>query len=109
MDVAGVEMKVEMQTATSKVLLQEVGGGDKTLKPNEILETVAHSEIKELGQHVLICSVSYNLPSSIRGFSIPPDDPTKPYLRTFRKYYKFMVGHWRLQFVYDFADTTLHR
>jgi trafficking protein particle complex subunit 13 len=79
--VTGVVLRVEMQTATSKVLLVEQGGAEFGLTPGQIVETVVHHEIKELGQHVLACTISYRLPPS----------PTRsdPGVQSFRKFYKF--------------------
>ncbi|KAI5983765.1 DUF974-domain-containing protein [Pisolithus albus] len=79
-DIEGVNIKVEMQTANSKVLLAEVGAAvRRKLVVGDVLEVVVHHEVKELGQHVLACTVSYRL---------PPGDPNQ---QGFRKYYKFVV------------------
>lgn len=83
-------MKVEMQTATAKVVLAEVGGPEHRLLAGNTLERVVNHEIKELGQHVLACSVTYKLPPNARsptGGSESTDD-----LQTFRKFYKFAVS-----------------
>ncbi|KAF8519317.1 hypothetical protein BU17DRAFT_75917 [Hysterangium stoloniferum] len=90
-EVEGVFLRIEMQTATNKVLLAEVGGPDQRLRPAEVLETVVSHEMKELGQHVLACQVSYRFPSSIRDPPTGTADSTDPSLQSFRKYYKFVV------------------
>ncbi|KAH9180375.1 DUF974-domain-containing protein [Lactarius sanguifluus] len=95
--VDGVVLRVEMQTATSKILLAELGGPTLSLVAGETLESMVHHEIKELGQHVLACTVSYQLPPGARrpmvaGTSAAAgggvDDAG---LQTFRKFYKFAV------------------
>lgn len=91
-EVEGVSLRIEMQTATNKVLLAEVGGPEQRLSTTDVLEVLVSHEMKELGQHVLACYVSYRLPSSVR---IPPgqaDDSADPSLQSFRKYYKFAVS-----------------
>ncbi|KAJ6606590.1 hypothetical protein DFH09DRAFT_1120715 [Mycena vulgaris] len=80
-EIEAVAMKVEMQTVTSKVMLAEFGGSDTSLMVGDTLENVVHHEIKELGQHVLACTVTYRLPPGSQ-------DPS---LQTFRKFYKFAV------------------
>ena len=47
-DIMGVQLKIEMQTATTKIPLAELGGPQQQLSPNEALETVASHEIKEV-------------------------------------------------------------
>ncbi|KAF7311658.1 hypothetical protein MKEN_01069400 [Mycena kentingensis (nom. inval.)] len=86
LDIEGVALKVEMQTATSKVLLGEFGGPDTRLKVGDALEdAVVHHEVKELGQHVLACTVSYRVPA------LRADDGNEPAEQSFRKFYKFAV------------------
>ncbi|KAE9407057.1 DUF974-domain-containing protein [Gymnopus androsaceus JB14] len=89
-EVRSVGMKVEMQTATSKLTLIEIGGPDTRLAPGDTLENVVHHEIKELGQHVLACTVSYHFP---QGSRVAPssEDSSDPNILTFRKFYKFVV------------------
>ncbi|KAG5645042.1 hypothetical protein DXG03_007221 [Asterophora parasitica] len=99
-DVDAVSIKVEMQTATAKVVLAEFGGPDHKLAARDTIESIVHHEIKELGQHVLACAVTYRVPQNIRpvGSGEHPDDPS---LQTFRKFYKFAVINFpaSLQFV----------
>ncbi|KIJ34600.1 hypothetical protein M422DRAFT_51846 [Sphaerobolus stellatus SS14] len=91
-DVEGVTLRIEIQTATTKLQLAEVGGSDKTLGPTEIMETIVSHEMKELGQHVLACHVSYRLPSSVRHKPESTAEGADASVQTFRKYYKFVVS-----------------
>ncbi|KAJ7074351.1 hypothetical protein C8F01DRAFT_1100222 [Mycena amicta] len=91
MEVEAVSLKVEMQTASSKVLLGEFGGPDTRLTVGDALEdAVVHHEVKELGQHVLACTVTYQLPAAAR-LAAPVNDGSDPNLQSFRKFYKFAV------------------
>ncbi|KAF8589957.1 DUF974-domain-containing protein [Ramaria rubella] len=90
-EVEGVSLRIEMQTATNKVLLAEVGGPGQRLNTTDVLEAIVSHEMKELGQHVLACYVSYRLPSSVRFSQGPTGDSVDPTLQTFRKYYKFVA------------------
>ena len=85
-EVEGVSLRVEMQTATAKVLLAEHGGSDHRLASLDTLEDVVHYEIKELGQHVLACTVAYTMPDIILR-----ERPHMEKIQTFRKFYKFQV------------------
>ncbi|RDB21191.1 Trafficking protein particle complex subunit 13 [Hypsizygus marmoreus] len=90
-DIDAVSLKVEMQTATAKVVLAEFGGPNHILAAWDTFESVINHEIKELGQHVLACAVTYRLPPNARqpiGAGENADDPS---LQTFRKFYKFAV------------------
>ncbi|KAI9509963.1 DUF974-domain-containing protein [Russula earlei] len=100
--VDSVSLRVEMQTATSKVVLVEMGGPTLGLVAGDTLETAVHHEIKELGQHVLACTVSYQLPpgarrpatsatTTVAGGSGGADTGDDVGLQTFRKFYKFAV------------------
>ena len=94
-----VNLRIEMQTAASKVLLADIGGPTLSLVAGDTLESTVHHEIKELGQHVLACTVSYQLPPGARrpatsaattalgGVDTGDDNE----LQTFRKFYKFAV------------------
>ncbi|KZP05758.1 DUF974-domain-containing protein [Athelia psychrophila] len=90
-DIEAVSLRVEMQTVTSKVPLAELGGWNHTLLVGDTLENVIHHEIKELGQHVLACTVTYRLPPNARHAPGPAEDVSDPTLQTFRKFYKFAV------------------
>ena len=98
--VDGVILRVEMQTATSKVLLAEIGGPTLSLVAADTIEAMVHHEIKELGQHVLACTVSYQLPPGARrpiatataDTAAGGDADDDAGLQTFRKFYKFAVS-----------------
>jgi hypothetical protein len=75
-----VGVKIELQTSSQRFVLS-----DTTSTPYNTLDTrathdttVAH-EIKELGVHILVCSVHYNAPDGKK--------------RHFRKFYKFQVSN----------------
>ncbi|KAF4615305.1 hypothetical protein D9613_002848 [Agrocybe pediades] len=86
-----VQMRVEMQTVTTKVVLHEMDDESTMLPGGDTLEHVVHHEIKELGQHVLACTVTYRLPSNSRSVPGASEDVSDPSLQTFRKFYKFAV------------------
>lgn len=86
-------MKVEMQTATSKVVLAEFGGPEHTLSARDTFECVINHEIKELGQHVLACCVTYRLPPNAHRPQGAEQNIEDPFLQTFRKFYKFAVDY----------------
>lgn len=88
LDVDGVSLRVEMQTATAKTILADYGGPDFQLRAGDTLERVVEHEIKELGQHVLACTVSYRLPPGHRS----THDSDGPAVQSFRKFYKFSVS-----------------
>jgi len=90
-DIEAVTIRVDMQTVTSKILLAEFGGSEYKLAAGGTLENVVNHEIKELGQHVLACTVTYRLPSGTRSVPGPAEDANDPTLQTFRKFYKFAV------------------
>jgi trafficking protein particle complex subunit 13 len=92
-DVEAVSLLVEMQTVTAKVVLADFGGSDYILRRGDTLESLVNHEIKELGQHVLACTVSYRLPPQARR-GPPPASPegTDPTIQNFRKFYKFAVS-----------------
>ncbi|KAJ3842880.1 DUF974-domain-containing protein [Lentinula raphanica] len=89
--VDSVALKVEMQTATSKITLAEIGGKDTSLAPLDTLENVVHHEIKELGQHVLACTVSYRFNPQSSRVAPASEETSDPNILTFRKFYKFVV------------------
>ncbi|KIJ60596.1 hypothetical protein HYDPIDRAFT_98329 [Hydnomerulius pinastri MD-312] len=90
-DVEGVSIRVEMQTANSKSILAELGGPEYRLAVADGFEHVVHHEVKELGQHVLACVVTYRLPPGFRHAPGPAEGSSDPSLQSFRKYYKFAV------------------
>lgn len=91
-DIEAVTLKVEMQTVSTKVQLAEFGGSEFSLATGDTLENIIHHEIKELGQHVLACTVTYRLPQNARHAPGPAEDVSDPTLQTFRKFYKFAVS-----------------
>lgn len=91
-DIDGVSLKVEMQTVTSKVLLSDFGGQDCRLAVGATLENVVNHEIKELGQHVLACLVTYRLPPNARNTTTPTNSVADPNIQSYRKFYKFIVS-----------------
>ncbi|KAF8836763.1 DUF974-domain-containing protein [Paxillus ammoniavirescens] len=90
-NVEGVRVAVEIQTATSKTPLAELGGPEYTLASGDGLEHVVHHEVKELGQHVLACTVTYRMPPGFRHAPGPVEGSNDPSLQCFRKFYKFNV------------------
>jgi len=80
-----------MQTVTTKVTLHETDSVGEHLAGGDTLEHVVHHEIKELGQHVLACTVTYRLPPNSRSVPGAAEDASDPTLQTFRKFYKFAV------------------
>ena len=98
--VDSVRARIEMQTATNKVILAEVaagsadnesGGANGTLAAGDSLELSVSTEIKELGQHVLGCTVTYRTPPGMRPATSGGEYSGDPFMQTFRKFYKFMV------------------
>jgi len=88
-----VQARVEMQTVSNKVVLYETEGlAGNSLAGGDTLERVVHHEIKELGQHVLACTVTYRLPPNARSVPGASEDAADPSLQTFRKFYKFAVS-----------------
>ncbi|ORX58323.1 DUF974-domain-containing protein [Hesseltinella vesiculosa] len=75
-----VGMKVELQTASQRFILHDTLQQPQTSMPpaTNAVVTVSH-EIKELGVHILVCSVQY----------VTPEGKT----RHFRKFYKFQVSN----------------
>uniref|UniRef100_A0A2R5L579 Trafficking protein particle complex subunit 13 n=1 Tax=Ornithodoros turicata TaxID=34597 RepID=A0A2R5L579_9ACAR len=74
-----VSVKAELQTGTQKVLL--TGRGDEStiteLKQNDSVDEVIHHEVKEIGMHILVCTVSYVTQAGEKLY--------------FRKFFKFQV------------------
>ncbi|KAK7693181.1 hypothetical protein QCA50_002747 [Cerrena zonata] len=89
-DIEGVTLRIEMQSTTTKLVLAEFGGPNSTLAPGDTMENVVHHEIKELGQHVLACSVFYRLPPGARPHP-SSSESQDPSIQSFRKFYKFQV------------------
>ncbi|BGP52325.1 hypothetical protein JCM10450v2_008296 [Rhodotorula kratochvilovae] len=86
-------LKVEMHTGltaqgpTAKHLLASVEAPSGALAPGSSVETVVAHELKELGAHALVCTVTY-------GVDAPAEDgTTRVVSRSFRKVYKFQVNN----------------
>jgi hypothetical protein len=86
--VYGVTVKVEMQTATTKLIIAELRGN---MDASSTMETIVSHEIKETGQHVLGCSVTYSQPDS----QAPNNNDRTRETRSFSKFYKFAVSTFR--------------
>lgn len=91
-DIDGFSVKVEMQTASSKVVLADLGGPAHQIAVGDTFESIVTYEIKELGQHVLACTVAYKLPLNLPLPLVPPENSDDMGLQTFRKFYKFAVN-----------------
>lgn len=73
-----VRIKADLQTLTNKVSLPVQANKEAvTLAPNETLDDIIHHEVKEIGNHVLVCDVSYESPAGLS--------------ESFRKFFKFQV------------------
>ncbi|KJE92725.1 hypothetical protein CAOG_03639 [Capsaspora owczarzaki ATCC 30864] len=79
MRIRDVAVKAELQTTSQRVPLSDLAPSDKELSPGASVDVVVHHEVKELGVHILVCSVSY----------MTADDERK----IFRKFFKFNVLH----------------
>jgi trafficking protein particle complex subunit 13 len=88
----GFTIKAEMQTASSKVVLAEHGGPAYQIASGGTFETIVTHEIKELGQHVLACTVTYQLPLNLHSSLASIENTDNVGLQTFRKFYKFAVN-----------------
>jgi hypothetical protein len=91
-NIDGVTVKVEMQTASSKIVLADLGGPAYQIAPGHTYESIVTHEIKELGQHVLACTVNYQLPLNLRPPLASAEDSDDAGVQTFRKFYKFAVN-----------------
>lgn len=77
-NVSKVKVKADLQTLSSKIALSIHQNRDPvTLAPNETLDDILFHEVKEIGNHVLVCEVSYETPAGL------PE--------SFRKFFKFQV------------------
>ena len=81
-----------MQTASSKTLLADLGGPTHQIASGDTFESIVIHEIKELGQHVLACTVTYRLPLHLQPSVASAEHPDDAGLQTFRKFYKFAVN-----------------
>lgn len=76
--VKDVTIKSELQTSSQRVTLSDPSP-QNTVDSGVSIDTVVHHEVKELGVHILVCSVSYRTPEGER--------------KIFRKFFKFNVLH----------------
>lgn len=73
-----VKVKADLQTLNTKISLPIHQNREPvTLGPNETLDDTIHHEVKEIGNHVLVCEVTYETPAGL------PE--------SFRKFFKFQV------------------
>lgn len=92
-EVSDVHLTVEIQTVTTKVSLASISAGSNAvLKGGDVMEAIVNHEIKELGQHVLACTVQYRLPPGARRPARGEEDEKDPSMQLFRKFYKFAVS-----------------
>ena len=56
------------------------------------MEAIVSHEVKELGQHVLACTVTYRTPPGMRPATSGGENAEDPFVQTFRKFYKFAVS-----------------
>eukprot|EP00051_Salpingoeca_urceolata_P029328 m.489572 g.489572 ORF g.489572 m.489572 type:complete len:419 (+) comp26900_c0_seq1:171-1427(+) len=79
-DANEVVVKTEIQTGSQRVTLSRAEAGTiATLKPDCSISDTVHHEVKELGIHILVCSVHYT----------PPNVNAER--KFFRKFFKFQV------------------
>lgn len=77
-NIAKVRIKADLQTLTTKINLPIHANKEPvTLGPHETLDDIIRHEVKEIGNHVLVCDVSYETPAGL--------------LESFRKFFKFQV------------------
>lgn len=73
-----VRIKADLQTLSTKLSLPIHANKEAvTLAPNETLDDIIQHEVKEIGNHVLVCEVHYETPAGL------PE--------SFRKFFKFQV------------------
>ncbi|KAI8993451.1 hypothetical protein BDB01DRAFT_776367 [Pilobolus umbonatus] len=73
-----VGTKIELQTSSQRFVLSDNTSSPMAhIKPKDSYNITVSHEIKELGIHILVCSVQYNAPHGRKRF--------------FRKFYKFQV------------------
>lgn len=94
--VENATLKAELHTAAHKVLLDEVGPCRVGFGENG-LELSVKQEIKELGLHTLVCTVSYDQIEPVNSQDLDPasssPNPNGRISRNFRKLYKFQVSN----------------
>uniref|UniRef100_H2ZJW1 Trafficking protein particle complex subunit 13 n=1 Tax=Ciona savignyi TaxID=51511 RepID=H2ZJW1_CIOSA len=75
-DVTSVSLTADLQTGSQRITLSNKSLNE-SLKPETSLDAVINHEVKELGNHILVCIVKYNRPNGET--------------RSFRKFFKFQV------------------
>eukprot|EP01117_Protostelium_nocturnum_P014842 TRINITY_DN5697_c0_g1_i3.p1 TRINITY_DN5697_c0_g1~~TRINITY_DN5697_c0_g1_i3.p1 ORF type:complete len:425 (-),score=111.81 TRINITY_DN5697_c0_g1_i3:3-1277(-) len=78
-DVKNVTVKTELQTATQRFNLSEMANPISNFQSGESHDYIVSHEVKEVGDHILICTVNYTKHSG--------SEPIKP----LRKLFKFKV------------------
>ncbi|KAI7868581.1 hypothetical protein BDF14DRAFT_1791807 [Spinellus fusiger] len=75
-----VGIKIELQTSSQRFVLSDTTTTPcTTLDPHTTTDTTVAHEIKELGVHILVCSIAYTMPDGKK--------------RHTRKFYKFQVSN----------------
>eukprot|EP00128_Syssomonas_multiformis_P012526 Colp12_sorted_trinity150504_noHs@24358 len=72
-----VSVKAELQTSSQRLTLADTSGRNDILLPDASVDVVVNHEVKELGIHILVCSVQYSTNEGEKMF--------------FRKFFKFEV------------------
>uniref|UniRef100_A0A915IBK4 Trafficking protein particle complex subunit 13 n=1 Tax=Romanomermis culicivorax TaxID=13658 RepID=A0A915IBK4_ROMCU len=74
-----INLKVDLQSSTQRIsLANKYQDSTVSLNPGESLGEIVHHEVKEMGQHILVCAITYTNQTG-----------EKPY---FRKFFKFPVA-----------------
>lgn len=77
--IRSIVFKAEIQTTTQRIVLYDNADSPyPNLITHQTIEFVLSHEIKELGVHILVCTLSYQGPGGVER-------------KTFRKFYKFQV------------------
>ncbi|XP_063921514.1 trafficking protein particle complex subunit 13 [Zophobas morio] len=74
--VSNVTVKVDLQTSSQRLPLS-INPPTPQLTPEETVNIVIHHEVKEIGNHILVCEVSYQNAAGM--------------LKSFRKFFKIQV------------------
>ncbi|CAL8093788.1 unnamed protein product [Orchesella dallaii] len=79
--VTNAVVKIELQTSTQKFILAD-NRSLPLMKTGDTIDIVMHHEVKEMGKHMLICTITYTIPSS----TAVPAEPI-----TIERFFKFQV------------------
>ncbi|ODM93596.1 Trafficking protein particle complex subunit 13 [Orchesella cincta] len=79
--VTNAVVKIELQTSTQKFILAD-NRSLPLMKTGDTIDIVMHHEVKEMGKHMLICTITYTIPNS----SPVPVEPI-----TIERFFKFQV------------------